>query len=252
MATDVPAPAEASGDLDAIAALAEPNRRALYDFVTAQRDWVSRDQAADGVGLRRGIAAHHLDRLAADGLLETDYLQLSERRGPGSGRPAKVYRRSPAEFGVTLPPRRYDLAGQILAEAVDRVRAEGAPIDDAIEEASRNEGRRIGATVSTTLGRRAGRSARRAGVMEQLGARGFDPEVLADGTVILRNCPFHRLAEEHTDLICAMNHCLLDGILAEVEGTGLVARLEPEVGSCCVRLGPAAVATGAQPVPRGR
>ena len=52
-----------SGDRDPIGALAEPNRRALYDYVASRRDWVSREQAADAVGIRRGIAAHHLDRL---------------------------------------------------------------------------------------------------------------------------------------------------------------------------------------------
>jgi predicted ArsR family transcriptional regulator len=245
--TDEPAPAEASGDLDAIAALAEPNRRALYDFVTAQRDWVSRDQAADGVGLRRGIAAHHLDRLAADGLLEIDYRHRSERRGPGSGRPAKVYRRSTAELGVTLPPRRYDLAGQLLAEAVDCARADDTPIADAVERAAQTEGRRIGTTAMESLGRRAGRAARRSGVVVQLRAQGFDPEVLADGRVVLHNCPFHSLAETHTDLVCGMNQSLLEGVLSAVDGTDLVARLEPEDGFCCVRLHPAATVSTAAP-----
>src|SRR6476620_3895290 len=92
-----PLPAGDAAALDSIAGLAEPHRRALYDYVSAQRAWVGREEAADAVGMRRGVAAHHLDRLADDGLLETDYRQLSERRGPGSGRPSKVYRRAPTE-----------------------------------------------------------------------------------------------------------------------------------------------------------
>ena len=247
MTTDGRARDDSPGDLGSIAALAEPNRRSLFDFVTTRRDWVSRDQAADGVGLRRGIAAHHLDRLAADGLLETDYRHLSERRGPGSGRPAKVYRRSPTEFGVTLPPRRYDLAGQLLAEAVERALADSTPIDEAVERAARTEGHRIGTAANETLGRRSSRAARRSGVMDQLRAHGFEPEALAGGRVVLHNCPFHSLAEEHTDLICGMNQCLLDGILSAVEGTDLAARLEPEDGFCCVRLHPAAKTRTAAP-----
>ncbi|MCZ7631147.1 MAG: hypothetical protein M5U19_19820 [Microthrixaceae bacterium] len=93
-----------SGGLDALRALGEPTRRALYDHVVAVGDWVGRDAAADAVGIERPNAAHHLDRLAADGLLEVDYRRISGRRGPGAGRPAKLYRRALTEIGVTLPP----------------------------------------------------------------------------------------------------------------------------------------------------
>ena len=63
--------------LDAVGVLAEPNRRALYDFVVAQRGWTSREQAAEAVGLARGVTSHHLDRLAAEGLLDRDRGQPS-------------------------------------------------------------------------------------------------------------------------------------------------------------------------------
>ncbi len=75
-------PAPHTPALDTIAGLAEPHRRALYDYVSKQRTWVGREQAAAAVGIRRGIAAHHLDRLADDGLLEIDYQQLSAAPGP--------------------------------------------------------------------------------------------------------------------------------------------------------------------------
>ena len=225
-------------DLDAIGALAEPSRRALYDYVTGRRTWVSREDAADGVGLQRGIAAHHLDRLAADGLLEVDYQRQGSRSGPGAGRPAKVYRRSPGERGVSLPPRRYDLAGRLLAEAADRSRVDGTPIEQAIDRAARDEGHRIGAAARRALGRRTRTAARRDGVVDQLRLRGFEPETRDDGVVVLHNCPFHLLAKEHTELVCGMNLCMRRGVLAEVGDTGLDARLEPTEGTCCVRLRP--------------
>jgi len=227
-------------DLDVISALAEPSRRALYDYVTSRRDWVSREDAADGVGLQRGIAAHHLDRLAADGLLEVDYQRQTSRTGPGAGRPAKVYRRAPAEFGVSLPPRHYDLAGSLLAEAADRSRADGTPIEQAIDRAARDEGHRIGAAARQSLGRRTRSEARRACMVDQLRLRGFEPETTDDGGVVLYNCPFHLLAREHTELICGMNLCLFDGVLEELSDTGLEARLEPTEATCCVRLRPIA------------
>jgi predicted ArsR family transcriptional regulator len=224
--------------LDTIAGLAEPHRRALYDYVSDQRSWVGREQAAAAVGIRRGIAAHHLDRLAEDGLLVTDYQQLSDRRGPGSGRPAKVYRRAPTEIEVSLPPRRYEMAGRLMAEAVESASADGIPIDDAISESARREGRRLGDAARQRLGRRSSGTARRVEVIEELRRNGFEPEVLDTGVTVLHNCPFHTLAEQHTELICGMNLCLVDGLLAQVEGTDLAARLEPHDQACCVRLYP--------------
>jgi predicted ArsR family transcriptional regulator len=59
-----------------------------------------------------------------------------------------------------------------------------------------------------------------------------------DGVVTLANCPFHALAQEHTELVCGMNLHLLDGVLESVPGTRLVARLQPAPGRCCVRMEP--------------
>jgi predicted ArsR family transcriptional regulator len=246
MDSDLPPP-DARDDLDAIGALAEPTRRALYEYVTSRREWVSREQAADAVGIQRGIAAHHLDRLADDGLLETDYRRLNERRGPGAGRPAKVYRRTPAEIAVSLPPRQYELAGRVLADAADRSQRTGIPIGRAIDEAARHEAKVIAADPKHELGRRAGATARRARLFAELRARGFEPETLDDGVTVLHNCPFHHLAQQHTELICGMNLCLLDTLVDELEGTGLRAALEPEVGYCCVRFHPDAHAPGQSP-----
>ena len=71
-----------------LAALAEPARRRLYDFVVLQADPVSRDQAAAGVGVPRHVAKFHLDRLVAGGLLDVEYRRPPGRGGPGAGRPA--------------------------------------------------------------------------------------------------------------------------------------------------------------------
>jgi predicted ArsR family transcriptional regulator len=237
--SDAPEAETATTDeLAAVGALAEPSRRALYEYVSAQHDWVSREQAADAVGLQRGIAAHHLDRLAHDGLLEVDYQRLSGRRGPGAGRPAKVYRRGGDEIGVSLPPRRYELAGRLLAAAADRSCRDGTPVDRELDQAARREGRKLGRESRERLGRRTGARASRAGLFQELQSLGFEPVTRRDGVTVLQNCPFHHLAREHTDLVCGMNLSLLEGMLAELEGTGLRAALEPEDGCCCVRFHP--------------
>src|SRR5690349_18758674 len=107
-------------DLGRLAPLADPVRRALYEFVVAEGEPVDRDAAATGVGVGRPLAAFHLDRLVAAGLLEAIYRRRSGRSGPGAGRPAKFYRRVPGEgIAVSLPPRHYDAMAEVLASAVE-------------------------------------------------------------------------------------------------------------------------------------
>ncbi len=117
-----------------VGALAEPARRSLYRYVVAQPRAVSRDQAATGVGLPRHTAKFHLDRLVADGLLDTEFRRLPGRRGPGAGRPTKFYRRADRQFAVSLPERSYELAGQVLAAAVERADRDGVPVRDAVQQ----------------------------------------------------------------------------------------------------------------------
>jgi predicted ArsR family transcriptional regulator len=183
-------------------ALADPVRRELYRWVVAQAEPVSRDQAAAGAGVPRHTAKFHLDRLEADGLLETEFRRLTGRRGPGAGRPAKLYRRSARQVSLTLPPRQYELAAQIMAAALDRGGGSAALAEAAAE---------------------AGRGAS----LEELG---FEPRE-RDGVVELLNCPFHALVREHTALVCGMNLHLVGALL---EGTERRAVLDPAPGRCCV------------------
>src|SRR5437773_10194006 len=76
------------------AVLGELVRRALYEYVAGSDAAVDRDAAAAAVGVGRPLAAFHLDRLVAAGLLDVEYRRRSGRSGPGAGRPAKFYRRS--------------------------------------------------------------------------------------------------------------------------------------------------------------
>jgi predicted ArsR family transcriptional regulator len=232
---------EASDDgVQAISALGEPSRRALYDAVAKADDWVSRYQAADATGMERGTAAHHLDRLAAEGLLEIDFKRLTGRSGPGAGRPAKMYRRADRDFDVSLPPRDYRLAGRLLARAVDRSRSEDLGVTEALAEEAAKEGRRWAEAIRSRLrdatSRRA--STRRDAIVGALETQGFEPALDDDGVVVLRNCPFDYLAAEHTDLICNMNVCLIDATITGVGRSGVTARLDPVEGQCCVKLVP--------------
>ncbi|MGH9164213.1 MAG: helix-turn-helix domain-containing protein, partial [Acidimicrobiales bacterium] len=130
--TTAPDPKARREDFDArvsgIAVLGEPVRRALYRYVVAQPSPVNRDEAGEGTGVARHVAKFHLDKLVGDGLLEVEFRRPPGRGGPGAGRPAKLYRRSSREVEVSLPDRRYDLAGRLLAQAVVDATRHGIPV----------------------------------------------------------------------------------------------------------------------------
>jgi predicted ArsR family transcriptional regulator len=212
-----------------VSALADPVRRSLYQFVVRQPGPVSRDQASAGLALPRHTAKFHLDRLVADGLLETEFRRLSGRRGPGAGRPSKLYRRADRQVAVTLPERRYDVAGRLLARAVERAAADGTPVRVAVGASAAEEGRRIAATPGPHL------PVPIEEAVSVLAQRGYEPR--ADGeVVVLANCPFADLAREHTELVCGMNLDLVSAFLAERGYSSVVARLDPAEGRCCVTL----------------
>lgn len=134
-----------------IGALAEPARRALYQYVAAQPDAVSRDQAARATGVAVHTAKFHLDKLVDEGLLATEFRRLSGRTGPGAGRPAKLYRRAEGDVSVSLPERRYDLAGKIFAAAIERTTTTGGPVMDAVAEEAAATGRALATRARTVV-----------------------------------------------------------------------------------------------------
>ena len=103
--------------LGALSSLGDATRRRIYDLVPAQTAPVSRDEVAAAAGVGRTLAAYHLDRLAAEGLLVVTQERRTGRSGPGAGRPAKLYARSQDEVSVSVPPRDYHLAARLLADA---------------------------------------------------------------------------------------------------------------------------------------
>src|SRR5688500_18352578 len=218
-----------------VAALDDPIRRNLYLYVSAQSAPVSRDQASDALGIPRHTVKFHLDKLAEGGLLEISFKRLSERRGPGAGRPTKLYARSSRQLSVILPERRYDLAGQLLATAIENASAQGTPTADALKTVAAGWGRSVAEHARATAGPQPDSERLVACACQALTANGYEPQ-RTDGTILLRNCPFDELAREHTELVCGMNLAIMDSLAEELEETGLAARLEPAPGRCCVVL----------------
>ncbi len=72
--------------------------------------------------------------------------------------------------------------------------------------------------------------------MTVLAEGGYEPVVDGDGTIRLRNCPFHALALAHRELTCGMNLSLAEGMLEGLGADNLTAELDPQPGWCCVVL----------------
>jgi predicted ArsR family transcriptional regulator len=225
----------AERDAAGIGALADPVRRRLYLYVCSQPEPVGRDEAAAAVGVARHQAKFHLDRLEADGLLESEFARLSGRSGPGAGRTSKLYRRADREIAVSLPEREYELAGRLLADAVAESVSSGEPVLDVLHRRAAAHGRALGRSAldGVTTPESAASALRLAARV--LAGHGYEPR--PDGErVVLSNCPFHSLAKAQTQLVCHMNEALVAGIAGTMGPHCPHVILDPEPGRCCVVL----------------
>ena len=213
-------------DLASLSTLDDPVRRRLYEVVIRQDGPVGRDEAASAAGIGRALAVYHLDKLVESGLLTASYQRPPGRSGPGAGRPAKLYARSDREFTVTVPPREYELAARLLAQAVESDPAGGSRA--ALSEAARRLGEELGS----------GQDMR--DLESALARQGYEPSRGDDGVIRLRNCPFHQLAERHREVVCGMNLALVEGMVAGLAAgqgaDGWRPVLDPRPGYCCVAI----------------
>ncbi|HZC26045.1 MAG TPA: helix-turn-helix domain-containing protein [Actinopolymorphaceae bacterium] len=230
---------------EAVGALVDPVRRALYDFVRHQDHPVTREEAAEARAISRNLAAFHLDKLVAAGLLQAKY-QTHTVEPRGRGRLPKVYEPVEDAVIVTIPERRYELVGQIL---VDAIADDPADAGRSARRRARQRGRRAGQFLADQLGEQRRERLRRLAGSGSLGARelvlvrralaelGFDPDEDRPQHVVLRNCPFHSLAVQQPELVCGLNLAYLNGLLDGLGTDQVDARLAPRPGHCCVEVG---------------
>jgi Predicted transcriptional regulator len=214
--------------LDRIATLDDPVRKQLYGYIAGQAEPVSRDQAAAAAGIGRTLAAYHLDKLAEAGLLTTRYQRPDGRRGPGAGRPAKLYTKADDELAISVPPRDYEMLARLLVAAVEQDAA--GDVRTAVDKSAYAAGRAAGRNAGTAL----------AGLRRC----GYQPHLDDSGEVSLGNCPFHRIAQENPELVCRLNLRLVKGILAGAGEAAGRARLDPRPGRCCVTIRPSSTERG--------
>lgn len=246
--------------LAAVASLGDESRRRLFDFVASAADAVGRDDAAQAVGLARSTASFHLDRLVKDGLLAVEFRKLGGREGPGSGRPAKLYRAAVDEVAASVPDRHYDLAAELLVSAIEDATSGGGSPREALLRAARARGQSVGESAARAAGREPEGAAGAAEAdsaggpdgtgpfADFLAGQGYCPADDGGGGLVLLNCPFHRLAAGHADVVCAMSGAFLGGAsMALGIDPGRIEALAIEdlreqggaqPGQCCARILP--------------
>jgi predicted ArsR family transcriptional regulator len=220
-------------DMAAAAVLTDDLRRRMYACIRRADGPVTRDEVAAEVGISRKLAAFHLDKLAAAGLLRTSFAQPGGLRRVG--RTPKRYEPAEVDVQVSIPPREHALLAGILVDAVSSTAGDAAA--QAAFHAAGERGRELGQAERTAV--RPGRlGAERAltvasGFLER---SGFEPVRAAPTTVLLRNCPFHPLAAQAPELVCGINHAFLTGFLDGLGAVSATAVLKPSAGHCCVEL----------------
>jgi predicted ArsR family transcriptional regulator len=216
----------------ALGALDEPLRLKMYRLAVAVPQGITREIAATSTGVARSVAVFHLDKLAEVGVLDVYFQRTSGVGGPGAGRPAKWYRRSATQFDCSIPPRRYQLAASMPAEVIESSSRDSLDLETILSRVVSRNGTEIGDQA-----RRHGANPdelieRFTGVLERYG---YEPSAVDSG-VLLLNCPFHELAQEHRELTCSMNYQLLTAAARAAGLAESTVRLDPVAERCCVRL----------------
>lgn len=220
----------------ALAVLDDDLRRRIFLFVRAQGLAVTREQVAQEVGISRKLAAFHLDKLVQKGLLDHHYARPPGRGGPGAGRPAKVYEPSALTIEISVPRRRYELAGRLLLEGVAG-QGEAESAMDSTNAAAAAHGKDLGKEASSRMGlRHPGPERTLTAAEEILTEQGFEPFRENPKVLALRNCPFHALAARSPEVVCGMNRSFIEGIVRGLGNESVHAELAPEPGHCCVKL----------------
>ena len=127
--------------MDALEAIGDPGLRETLLYVRGRRSAASIRDVAAGCGIHYSVARRRLEQLVAAGLLVAGFERRTGRRGPGAGRPAKVYSPAPETAAIEFPERRYaELLGLLVDALPDRRLSDvGAEFGTALAAAARVE-----------------------------------------------------------------------------------------------------------------
>lgn len=173
---------------------------------------------ADRMGVHPNTVRFHLDTLVESGQVER-----AAAAPRTTGRPPLRY--LPVRTMDPTGPRRYDLLGELLLDALATVPDAGARA----VEAGRAWGRRQ-ALASTSVQGAHPSGDPVTGLLELLDAADFAPELRRDRgqqQIALGNCPFLELARTGSAIVCSIHLGLMQGALGAWRSPETVERLEP-------------------------
>jgi predicted ArsR family transcriptional regulator len=215
-----------SDDSDSLRrALGDPRRLALLDAVLEHAEGLGIDELAAVAGAHPNTVRWHLGVLADAGLVSS---RPEVSHGPG--RPRIRYVASAAAAGARADEHR--ALATMLTDAL-------ACVDDAPARAA-DAGCAWGrhAVAGRTGEGGADHAEALAVLVDLLAMQGYQPELDGSGSIALRRCPFHDLAEVHPDLICSLHRGVLTGALEQLDAPVRLHALRPFVapGLCLVDL----------------
>jgi predicted ArsR family transcriptional regulator len=194
--------------------LADGTRYRIYrSIVDHSTEAVTVTDVATSFGLHPNVARMHLTKLEQAGLLVT-----SLRKGPGGGRPAKLYRMSDQVATLSIPARRYDALSRLALASLNE-----ANDMDAVRRACHKAG--VDAGRNYLVEHHGAASVDHSALVSMVTAIAEDfgllPEVGWDGdmfTVDVHNCAFKELSTGDPDLVCTIHQSFLGGLFEALGG----------------------------------
>jgi predicted ArsR family transcriptional regulator len=213
---------------DQLDALGSTVLRAALLVIRRARGPLSVDEAAETLGVHRNVARGRLERLVAMGLVQTRFQRRSGRRGPGAGRPAKLYSAAPQSQALEFPAHHLP---ELVAELLDEIPNDLHAL--ALRDAGRRFGRRLGSRTELRPA---------ADVTEALEAvcaavrelgfnavlRSVDPE---QAVIVTATCPLRPLVVERPEA-AAIDRGMWTGLVEHALHNSPAAHVTCETDSC--------------------
>lgn len=221
----------------AVATLSDPVRRALFETARRAPAALTREEAAAAVGISGKLAAFHLDKLVAVGLLELGTPAEEDGRPRRVGRRPKLYRAAEPGVQVSIPPRRPLLLAELLLATVTRTRPGEDPLVTAMR-IGHERGHAVGEKEAPPRSRRMGPERALTLVRSLLERLGYLALQSGTGPVQFHSCPFHPLSTAAPEVVCRLHHAYVSGLIEGLDLGSVQATLAPGSGGCCVEVRP--------------
>lgn len=195
-------------------ALGDETRLSIYRYLEPPRkEPASVRHLAKHFKLHPNAIRQHLAKLEEAGLVYSESLKLA-----GSGRPQRIYRVKGPIYGTELLPRDYKLLCEMLLEFLATSRISIGEI----KAFGHRWGERLAKDRMAKEGLRRSPEEIAKALVSQFSGLGFEPTLVSLSErkidIRLQNCIFREVVEFYPDLVCALLHGALEGMLSPFTG----------------------------------